>query len=190
MPIPHHAVPRLRSVLPARGRSRRAVPAAVAVAATAALTLGGCVKAADRPGAAKNGKLHVVAGFYPFAFLAERIGGAHVDVRNLTKPGAEPHDLELTPSQEAAVGNADLALYEKGLQPLVDTAVKQEKPKASLDAASVVRLENHGDLGEGNSHDDDPHIWLDPVDFAKLADDLQRVARGDHRDVALAGGRG
>ena len=170
MPIPHRAVPRPRSDFVGRCRSRRAVPAAVAVAATAALTLGGCVKAADRPGAAENGKLDVVAGFYPFAFLAERIGAGHVAVQNLTKPGAEPHDLELTPSQVAAVGNADLALYEKGLQPLVDSAIGQEQPKAALDAATVVHLENHGDLGEGDSHSDDPHIWLDPVDFAKLAD--------------------
>jgi zinc transport system substrate-binding protein len=151
----------------------------VAVATAAAVALGGCVKASDRPGTAKNGRLDVVAGFYPFAFLAERIGGAHVDVRNLTRPGAEPHDLELTPSQVAAVGNADLALYEKGLQPLVDTAIGQEQPKAALDAATVVPLENHGDLGEGDSHADDPHIWLDPVDFAKLADavsaELQRI---------------
>ncbi|GAA2031995.1 zinc ABC transporter substrate-binding protein [Catenulispora yoronensis] len=131
--------------------------------------LGGCVKAADRPGAA-GGRLDVVAGFYPFAFLAERIGGSHVQVRNLTKPGAEPHDLELTPSQVAAVGLADLAIYEKGLQPLVDSAVAQEKPKAALDAATVVHLENHGDLGEGDSRSDDPHIWLDPVDFAKVGD--------------------
>lgn len=151
-------------------RSRHTVPAALAIATAAAVALSGCVKAADRPGAVKNGRLDVVAGFYPFAYLAERIGGAHVDVLNLTKPGAEPHDLELTPSQVAAVGNADLALYEKGLQPLVDTAIKQEKPKASLDAATVVHLENHGDLGEGGSHDADPHIWLDPVDFGKLAD--------------------
>ncbi|NUR31395.1 MAG: zinc ABC transporter substrate-binding protein [Catenulispora sp.] len=162
-------MPTARRLLP-RPHSRLAVSAAVAATA-ATLALGGCVKASDRPGAAaKSGKLDVVAGFYPFAFLAERVGGAHVEVRNLTKPGAEPHDLELTPSQVAAVGQADLAIYEKGLQPLVDSAVGQEKPKAALDAATVVHLENHGDLGEGDSHSDDPHIWLDPVDFAKVAD--------------------
>ena len=164
MSIPRRAVQ--------RPRSRLTVPAAAtAVAIAATLALGGCVKAADRPGAAAaGGRLDVVAGFYPFAFLAERVGGAHVAVQNLTKPGAEPHDLELTPSQVAAVGQADLAIYEKGLQPLVDSAVGQEKPKAALDAATVVHLENHGDLGEGDSHSDDPHIWLDPVDFAKVAD--------------------
>ncbi|GAA1963981.1 metal ABC transporter substrate-binding protein [Catenulispora subtropica] len=178
MPIPRRAVP-----LP---RARRTVPAAVAVATAAALALGGCVKAADRPGAGgSGGKLDVVAGFYPFAFLAERIGGAHVAVKNLTKPGAEPHDLELTPSQVAAVGQADLAIYEKGLQPLVDSAIGQEKPKATLDAATVVHLENHGDLGEGGSHDADPHIWLDPVDFAKVADAVSaKLQRADPAHAA------
>jgi zinc transport system substrate-binding protein len=135
---------------------------------TAALTLTGCLKQSDRP--AGGGRLDVVAGFYPFAFLAQRIGGDHVVVRNLTRPGAEPHDLELTPSQVGAVSKADLAIYEKGLQPAVDAAVEQNDPKASLDAATVVHLEDHGDLGEGDAHSADPHIWLDPVDFGKVAD--------------------
>jgi zinc transport system substrate-binding protein len=42
----------------------------------------------------------------------------------------------------------------------------------------VVHLENHGDLGDG-AHSADPHIWLDPVDFGKVADavsaTLQRI---------------
>ncbi|MBW8806726.1 MAG: zinc ABC transporter substrate-binding protein, partial [Catenulisporales bacterium] len=91
MPIRRRASP----APPRRNRrSRRAIPAATAAAAVTALLLGGCVKASDKPGAAGSGKLDVVAGFYPFAFLAQRIGGDHVAVRNLTKPGAEPHDLE------------------------------------------------------------------------------------------------
>jgi zinc transport system substrate-binding protein len=150
------------------------VSALVVIAVTAAgLLLGGCARADDLA-AQRNtaaGKLNVVAGFYPFAFLAERIGGDHVGVRNLTKPGAEPHDLELTPSQVAAVAGADLAIYEKSLQPSVDSAVAQNKPKASLDVATVVHLEDHGDLGEGGgSHSGDPHVWLDPVHFRKVAD--------------------
>jgi zinc transport system substrate-binding protein len=156
-------------------RSRTTLSAAVVVLITA-LALSGCLKQSDR--SAGGGRLDVVAGFYPFAFLAERIGGGHLVVRNLTRPGAEPHDLELTPSQVGAVSKADLAVFEKGLQPAVDAAVAQNKPKASLDAATVVHLENHGDLGDG-AHSADPHIWLDPVDFGKVADavsaTLQRI---------------
>jgi zinc transport system substrate-binding protein len=142
-----------------------------ALSVGAVLLLGGCAKQADL--AAQHhagGKLDVVAGFYPFAYLAERIGGDHVAVTNLTRPGAEPHDLELTPSQVAAVANADLAIYEKSLQPAVDSAVEQNKPKAALDTTKVVPLEHHGDLGEGDPHAADPHVWLDPVDYARIAD--------------------
>jgi zinc transport system substrate-binding protein len=146
----------------------------IASTAAGALLLSGCAKSSDLA-AQKNtaaGKLNVVAGFYPFAFLAERVGGDHVAVKNLTKPGAEPHDLELTPSQIVSVSTADLAIYEKNLQPQLDGAIAQNKPKAALDVATVVHLEDHGDLGEGSagSHSEDPHVWLDPVDFRNVAD--------------------
>lgn len=160
-----------------RGRRRRTLPAGVAAVLVAAFALSGCLQQSGPQAAA--GQLSVVAGFYPFAFLAEQIGGGHVAVRNLTRPGAEPHDLELTPSQVGAVSKADLAIYEKGLQPAVDAAVEQNSPKAALDTATVVRLEDHGDLGEGDGHSADPHVWLDPVDFGRIADalsaELQRI---------------
>ena len=57
------------------------------------------------------GKVDVVAAFYPLQFVAEQIGGDHVAVTNLAKPGAEPHDLELSPSQVAAIADADLVVY-------------------------------------------------------------------------------
>ena len=186
---PHRPAPRAFSVLTAFSAARtsrtsrtagpsrppKAARTSKALALGSVLVLGGllggCARQADL--AAQHhagGKLDVVAGFYPFAFLAERIGGAHVAVTNLTRPGAEPHDLELTPSQVATVSEADLAIYEKGLQPAVDSAVEQNKPKAALDTAKVVPLEDHGDLGEGDPRGADPHVWLDPVDFAKIAD--------------------
>ncbi|MEY9859254.1 zinc transport system substrate-binding protein [Catenulispora sp. GAS73] len=167
-----------RNTEPGRLRRPAVAAAALVTALVTAVVLSGCVKQADRS-AGGSGRLDVVAGFYPFAYLAEQIGGEHVSVRNLTRPGAEPHDLELTPSQVGAVSKADLAIYEKGLQPAVDSAVAQNKPKAALDTATVVHLENHGDLGEGDAHSADPHVWLDPVDFAKIADavsaELQRI---------------
>jgi zinc transport system substrate-binding protein len=174
MPKPRRRPPRAAALV---------LTAGVAAGLTAvALLLGGCAKSSDLA-AQKNtaaGKLNVVAGFYPFAFLAERIGGDHVAVQNLTKPGAEPHDLELTPSQVATVAGADLAVYEKGLQPSVDSAVAQNRPKAALDVASVVHLEDHGDLGSGGSgsHSGDPHVWLDPVDFQKVGDAVATALAG------------
>jgi len=111
-------------------------------------------------------KVSVVAGLYPYAWLAQEIGGTHVEVANLTPPGAEPHDLELTAKQVAYIQISDLAIYEAGLQPNVDSAVAQTKPAHSLDVTTVIPLEIHQNDTDRNL---DPHIWLDPMRMVTLA---------------------
>lgn len=129
---------------------------AALVAASTVLTGCGSGSSAQFP---DDGKVHVVASFYPFEFVAAQVGGDRVDVINLTKPGAEPHDLELTPHQVGAVSEAALVVYEKGFQPAVDDAVSQNAAAHALEVTSVVRLTNS-----------DPHIWLDPTRLATVAD--------------------
>ncbi|MFD8303344.1 metal ABC transporter substrate-binding protein [Streptomyces sp. NPDC059690] len=160
---------------------RRQLIPAVAVAAVTALGLGtltGC--SGDSAAAAGTGKFDVVASFYPMAFLAERIGGAHVHVTSLTQPGQEPHDLEISARQTARLQDSDAVLYLKNLQPSVDDAVAQSEVKTKIDAASLTSLEKHGNEvgGHAASHDGskneelsglDPHIWLDPVRYAQVA---------------------
>ena len=73
------------------------------------------------------GQLRIVAAFYPLQFVAQRVAGDHATVANLTQPGAEPHDLELTPRQVASLTTANLVIYEKGFQPAVDEAVRTER---------------------------------------------------------------
>ena len=124
------------------------------------------------PAGGQPGKLNVVTAFYPFQFVAERVAGDHAVVTSLTAPGAEPHDLELTPRQVASVTTADLVIYEKSFQAAVDEAVAQSGNDSVLDTATVVPLMP---LQEGDQHDHaeeageehgesglDPHVWLDP----------------------------
>ncbi|WP_030297124.1 metal ABC transporter substrate-binding protein [Streptomyces katrae] len=164
---------------------RRLIPAtalagAVALGATA---LTACSGSAAEGG--KDGKLAVTASFYPMQFLAEQIGKDHVKVDALTKPGVEPHDLEITPKQTAQLGKADVILYLKDLQPAVDKAIAQSGGKNIVDAGALTKLEVHGDSGhegeattgdaEGHDHAHegeagaDPHIWLDPAKYAEVA---------------------
>ncbi|MFD6891638.1 metal ABC transporter substrate-binding protein [Streptomyces sp. NPDC059957] len=171
-----------------------ALAGAVALAATALTACSGTAGAAG----SKDGKLDVMASFYPMQFLAEQIGKDHVKVETLTKPGVEPHDLEITPKQTAQLGEADVVLYLKTLQPAVDKAVAQSGVKNIVDAATLTKLEVHGTSGhdehggepghgeEGHEHTDgdehakddghnhgesgeDPHVWLDPVKYAEIA---------------------
>jgi zinc transport system substrate-binding protein len=124
--------------------------------------------------AGADGKTFVVAAFYPLQFLAERIGGDHVFVTNLVKPGAEPHDLELTPHQVGDISEADLVVYLGGFQPAVDEAIIGEAKRTSLDVSKVQPL-------TGNQ---DPHVWLDPVRFAAIGDKVaERLAAVDQTNA-------
>lgn len=133
----------------------------VALLVAAAPLLAGC---GGSTGAAADGRVGVVTSFYPLQYVAQRIVGDHADVTGLTKPGVEPHDLDLPPRQAAQISGADVVLLEKGLQPAVDQAVANDSPKRVVDAAKVVTL-RASDEGKGQ----DPHFWLDPTLLALVA---------------------
>lgn len=116
-------------------------------------------------------RLQVVAAFYPLAYVLDRVGGDMVSVSSLTKPGVEPHDLELTAKQVASVATADLVFYVKGFQAAVDSAVAEQKPKRVLDGAAVVPLRTTpGFTGEEQDPNAlDPHTWLDPRTMQQYA---------------------
>lgn len=138
----------------------------------------------------------VVASFYPFAYVAEQVGGTHVDVENLTSPGGEPHDLELKPRQIADVQTADLVVYQRDFQAAVDTAVDQaDRPAENvLDIAEIVESEGeHQDEGheeEGHEHGDvDPHTWLDPRTMMTVTREVAKRLSDtdpDHADAFVA----
>lgn len=145
-------------------------------------------------GGSASGGTEVVAGHYPMAWLSEQVGGEGVTVRTLARPGAEPHDVELTPRQIADIGRADLVVYIKGLQPAVDKAVGERAADRALDAASAVRPLPLPDT-DGHEHDRDhdhergasydPHLWLDPSRMAALATALgERLAKADPAGAA------
>src|ERR687884_1089498 len=95
---------------------------AALVAVAVAATLAGCAASA-KAAARAEGRLLVVTSVYPLEFVAERVGGNLVDVVDLARPGAEPHELELRPRDVAAVEDADLVVYLGGFQPAGDKAV-------------------------------------------------------------------
>ncbi|MEU6166522.1 zinc ABC transporter substrate-binding protein [Streptomyces tanashiensis] len=171
---------------------RRLIPSTALAGAVALgiVSLSACSGTSDAADKGSDGKLDVVASFYPMQYLAEQIGGGHVAVSTLTRPGVEPHDLELKPKQIGELGEADVVLYLKGIQPAVDDAIAQAGVENTVDASTLTKLEEHGaevghdHAGEEAGHDHgseeaghdhgseagaDPHIWLDPVKYAEVA---------------------
>ena len=124
----------------------------------ATVTLAGCASTDSADEGSPGDRAVVVASFYPLAWAADRLSGKSTDVVNLTPPGVEPHDIELTPTDVETIDDAELVIYVGGgFQPAVEDAV------ASRDGRSL-------DVLGGES---DPHIWLDPVRFAQV---VERIA--------------
>jgi zinc transport system substrate-binding protein len=128
-------------------------------------------------------RLRLVTSFYPLQFATARIAGSLADVSSLTKPGGEPHDLELAPRDVARIADADLVVYLSGFQPAVDDAVRSEARRTSLDVAPAARLDLTGvaeESGRAGRTAVDPHFWLDPTRLSAVADLIaDRLSRLD-----------
>ena len=170
-----------------RNRRRHSLhlwPVAALLAGGLAVT--GCSSQESQSPAAGDA-ITVAAAFYPLQFVAEEVGGDRVTVRSLTPPGAEPHDVELSPQQVAELSEADLVLYIKGFQPAVDEAVEQVVGDRAVDVSQgIPLLTGHGNGDhtdeQGGGATTDPHIWLNPRNMVTIAgtvsERLQQVDAG------------
>jgi zinc transport system substrate-binding protein len=166
-------------------RRRLAVGAALAVLGA------GCVST-QHPSTV-DGRIKVVAAFYPVAAAAQRVGGRCVAVTNLTPAGAEPHDLELVPDQVDAIQDARVVLVMgHGFQPAVEKAAGQRN------GTTVKLLDRLGIDAKGRTvapeglpakavpvNALDPHVWLDPVLYARVVDTVTKeLTRADPKCAA------
>ena len=113
----------------------------------------------------RSGEHTVVASFYPLYFIAEDVAGRYNDIVDLTPPGVEPHEYELTVRQVAQIDLAKVGFYEGGVAPSVDQAMTNDSPDHALDVTSVVHLAAPaaGSGIESTSDQKDPHFWQDPT---------------------------
>jgi zinc transport system substrate-binding protein len=160
---------------------RRPAARTLALALALPTVLGLSALAACAPGTADDDRPQVVVAFYPLQFVAERVGGDRVDVTNLTPPGGEPHDLELSPNAVTQIAGSDVVLYVAGLQAATDEAVVSGAPARPVDALDAAGLP---------SDVTDPHFWLDPTLLAPVAEaaaDALADADPDHAADYRAG---
>ena len=118
---------------------RRAV-SAIVTATALALTTAACQSGPDTGSGAGSADGSIVTSFYPIQFATQQITGGRLPVTVLTKPGAEPHDLELAPQDIGGMTKARLVVYADGFQPAVDEAVGLVDAAKVLDVADVARL--------------------------------------------------
>ncbi len=142
----------------------------VAVVVVVAVGSGGHAAAGLQTGDGDRGdrgaRVEVVASFYPLSWAARAVGGADVTVTNLTPPGAEPHDLELTTDERDAIEDADVVVVMgRHFQPAIEEAARDR------DRATVVVLAEVGIRRRAGARD--PHVWLDPVLMSRVVDAVE-----------------
>ncbi|MEP6697521.1 MAG: metal ABC transporter substrate-binding protein [Pseudonocardiales bacterium] len=152
------------------------------------VALSGC-SAVSGSGPRAVRQLHLVASFYPLQWVAQQVAGSRATVGSLTKPGAEPHDLELSPRDVVKVAAADLIVYVKGFQAAVDSVVSKEAGGRGFDVSPAADLNLRYDPVEGGRRQGkgatDPHFWLDPIRLRAVAAALAvRLAKLDPGNAA------
>jgi zinc transport system substrate-binding protein len=149
----------------------------IVLAVGLAAALAGCGSSSSSSGRS------VIAAFYPLAWAAQQIGGPTVHVHNLTPSGAEPHDIELTPKEVAEIQSARFVFYlSHDFQPALADAVRDARGK-TVDVLQGQTLRN----GVGDeSGQTDPHVWLDPVRFARIVQRMGVILGRPGRGRALA----
>ena len=146
--------------------------AAAAVLAATVLVVGGVTGyGLHRAGAASqtfedDGRLKVMASFYPMYDFARKVGGDKVEVKDMVPAGTEPHDWEPAAVDIRNLEDADVFVFNGAdLEHWVEDvlATLENKDLVVTEASDGVELLEGG---EDHSHGDDgkdPHVWLDPM---------------------------
>jgi len=127
----------------------------------------------------------VLVTIVPQAEMIEYIGGEYVDVTIMVPPGQSPHSFEPTPEQMIKVAQAT-AYFKVGSGvefeiAHMDTILEQNSDLQVFDCSEDITVvsfdEHYGQEAhhEGDEHDhdhegSDPHIWLSPLNFKKMAE--------------------
>ena len=154
------------------------IVAAMSLASVAVVLLSGC----SDDGSEATTDVKVIAAFYPLAWAARQVGGEAATVEDLTPPGAEAHDIQLTARQRADVQNATLiVLFGKGFQQQLEDAARDSGGRAVDLLESLPLLpSNEEEL------DADPHVWLDPALMREIVGRVGEALAGTDATNATA----
>lgn len=123
----------------------------------AAATLAACAPPASTDG--QSGLPVVLTTFTVLADMTREVGGGRVEVHSITKPGAEIHGYEPTPSDLVRAAKADLVIenglgLERWFEQFID---RSDAPSATLTAGVKPIPIGSGSEYEGKPN---PHAWM------------------------------
>lgn len=148
---------------------------------------------ACRPNQAANtAQLSVVVSTQILGDVVRQIGGEYVDIVVIIPPDTDPHAYEPVPRDAARIAEADLIFVnglglEEALQSLLDANASRVVMASDGVAAIEATEEEHSE--EGQTHSEDPHIWMNPQNVKVWADNIAAAlatADSAHADTYIA----
>ena len=126
--------------------------------------------------------LNVVTTFLPITLFTEAVAGECATVTALIPPNLGPHDFQATPSDIAALSNAQILVknglgMEYFLDKLTDSA--ENNSLQVIDTSRGVAViksdedENGVDGGDQSQGEVNPHIWLDPLRAVQQVENIR-----------------
>jgi len=165
----------MNAFTPAGSNARRLVQAlCAALALTLLLVLTGCGSTASTTEGAKssNSKKTVLTTFTVLADIARNVAGDDLNVESLTKPGAEIHEYEPTPSDLKKAHAADLVLDNGlNLESWFAKFVEESHAKHVTVSEGVTPISITEDAYAGKPN---PHAWMSPSNVQKYVDVMIR----------------
>lgn len=178
--------------------TRRALLGGAGIGALA-LALSAC----GSSGSTGSDKPVIIVGCYGVEYMAQQVAGDSAQVHSLAKPGAEPHDIELSVSEAATVQQAAVIIQIPGFQSALDDLIESKGlADRVLDVSSVITLLPASGTGEDaadgeaeheeeghEEHDHgsyDPHFWNDPHLLADVATALGEKLAQSQSSIADA----
>ena len=145
---------------------KRKFPLAAILLSILALVLAACSTAPK----AEEQKKTVLTTFTVLADIAQNVAGDHLNVESLTKPGAEIHEYEPTPSDIKKAAKADLILDNGlNLESWFEKFVKDSDAKHATvsNGVKVINITEDAYAGKPN-----PHAWMSPSNVQKYVDNM------------------
>ena len=162
------------------------------------LLLSGCASPGTA-GSEDSGKIRAVATIFPQYDFLRQIGGDHLELTMLLKPGAESHSFEPTPADMITVSQSDLFVYVGGdsdawVETILESVDVSEKEIVTLmDCVETVAeedvegIETHGHAHDhededptaadgDHDHEDaeqDEHVWTSPRNAVRIVEKLR-----------------
>lgn len=130
-----------------------------------ALVLSAC--AADGEESRDPTTVDVVATTPQIADFVRQVGGDHVRVYDMIRPGIDPHDFEPSPANLQQIADADVIVRNgAGYDHWLDDTIASAQPRGQVvDASRGVQLRMIG-------NEADPHIWQNPLNAKVMVNNI------------------